>query len=209
MTKFEDQLFTDLMEEYRPVLQHLEPAAAPRNRRVPVRRVAWLTGVATAGAATATGVLLLGGSTPAYAVTQHPDGTVTVSIDRPAGVQPANVKLRVLGDPVVVVPVSSGCPSIGSLPEPQVRPSSLRITASGRESGGTLTVDAHGVPAGETMIIAASTSAGGGMQLASAVISGPAPSCVSLPAPPPPGSGGSSGATSSGGATTSGAGGNG
>jgi|HubBroStandDraft_2_1064218.scaffolds.fasta_scaffold256115_2 hypothetical protein len=197
MTKFEDQLFTDLMKEYRPVLQRLErPVATARARRVPARRAAWLAGVATAGAAAA-GVLLLGGGTPAYAVTQHPDGTVTVSIAGPAGVRPANVRLRVLGDPVVVVPVGPGCPSVASLPKPQVTPSGT-ISVGGSDSGGTLTVDAHGVPAGDTMIIAASTLPGGGTQLGAALISGPAPSCVSLPAIPSGGSGRSSGGSTNG-----------
>ena len=182
MTTFKDQLFADLMEEYRPVLQHLERPVAPgRTRRVPVRRVAWLTGVATAGAVAA-GVTLIGGGTPAYAVTQHPDGTVTVSVDRPAGVQPANAKLRVLGDQVVVVPVRPGCPSITSLPHPLVAPSG-RISGSVRQGNGKITVDVHGIPAGDTMIIAFGTLPGGGRQGAGILISGPVPSCVSLPAP--------------------------
>jgi hypothetical protein len=197
MTKFEDQLFADLMDEYRPVLRRLEqPVAAAKPRRAPARRVAWLTGVATAGAV-ATGVALLGGGTPAYAVTQHPNGTVTVSLTSAAGVKPANIKLRVLGDRVVVVPVGSGCPSMSSLPRPKFR-GPVKVTTSGNESNGTLTVDAHGIPAGETMIIAASTRPGGGMELAGSVISGAAPSCVSLPAPPP---GGPSGSGSSGGSS--------
>jgi hypothetical protein len=191
MTKFEDQLFTDLMEEHRPALQRLEQTVTS-VRRVPVRRVAWLTGVATTGAATAAGVLLLGGSASAYAVSQHPNGTVTVALTSYAGVKPANLKLRTLGDPVVVVPVKPGCPSIASLPKPKAT-TPTKITATGSESDGTLTVDAQGVPAGDTMIIAASTLPNGGMELSAAVISGPVPSCVSLPAPPSDGSGGSGG----------------
>jgi hypothetical protein len=192
MTKFEDYLFADLMEEHRPALERLErPVVSTRTRRVPVRRAAWLTGFATAGAAAAgAGVLVLGGGTPAYAVTQHPDGTVTVSLTTSAGIKPANAKLRVLGDSVVLVPVGAGCPSTASLPKPRVMPGKIKITVWRPESDGTITVDAHGVPAGDTMIVAVSTPSNGPTQLAATLISGPVPSCVSLPLLPP--SGGSS-----------------
>jgi hypothetical protein len=194
MTKFEDYLFADLMAEHRPALERLTtPVASTRTRRVPVRRAAWLTGFATAGAAAAgAGVLVLGGGTPAYAVTQHPDGTVTVSLTTSAGIKPANAKLRVLGDPGVLVPVGPGCPSIASLPKPKVT-GPVRVSVKGMVRGGTITVDAHGVPAGATMIIAASTPQNGPAQLGGALITGPVPKCVSLPAPPPGGSGGSGG----------------
>jgi hypothetical protein len=185
MTSFEDQLFADLMEEYRPALQRLDrPAASAGTRRVPARRAAWLTGVATAGGAAAAGVLLLSGSTPAYAVTQHPNGTVTVSITKPTGVQPANAKLRVLGDPVVLVPVGRDCPTITSLPKGRIAPAgTIRGVVS--DIGGAITVNVHGIPAGDIMIIAARTQPDG-MQLIGALTSGPAPRCISLPSPPAP-----------------------
>jgi hypothetical protein len=193
MTKFEDQLFADLMTQYRPVLDHLDRRTSAR-RVAP--RVAWLTGAATAGTAGAVtaAVMLAGGSTPAYAVTQNPNGTVTLSVASPAGLKPANQRLKVLGDPVVVVPVGAGCPSIASLPHPQLPPGT-EITGRTSDINGSLTIDIEGVPAGDTALVAMSTSPDGPTNMASAVISGPVPSCVSLPALPPAGSGSSSGAS--------------
>jgi len=208
MTKFEDQLFADLMTEHRTRLAGIGPGPARRIQP----RVAWLTGAATtvaAGAATAA-VVLIGGSSPAYAVTQNPNGTVTLSVASKAGIGPANTQLHVLGDPVVVVPVGADCPSINSLPKPQLVPGghiSGSTSATGSRSGGptSITIDIQGVPAGDTAIVAYSTLPGGQATFASAVISGPVPSCVSLPAPPAqpgPGSGPTSG-SSSGASTTS------
>jgi hypothetical protein len=194
MTAQQRQTRAEAGIRYRPArlghaLRAIQPAASvPGLSGGAVRHGAWLTAVVTAGAVTA-GVLLLGGS-PAYAVTQNPDGTVTVSIVRPAGVQPANDRLHVLGDPVavvpagVVVPMGPGCPSLASLPKPHAEPPG-KVTVRGNGSGGRLTVDAHGIPAGDTMLITARTAPDGGMQLAGTLISGPPPRCVSLPAPPP------------------------
>ena len=187
MTKFEDQLFADLMTEHRTALDGL--AHMPARRVQP--RVAWLTGAATAGAgaAAAAGVMLAGGGSPAYAVTQHPNGTVTLSVASRAGIGPANTQLHVLGDPVVVVPVGAGCPSISSLPHPQLPPgdhiSGSSSVEGNRGSGvSSITIDIQGVPAGDTALVAYTSVPGGPTMFASAVISGPVPSCVSLPAPP-------------------------
>jgi hypothetical protein len=187
MTKFEDQLFADLMTEHRTALDGL--------RHIPARRVqprvAWLTGAATAGVgvAAATGVMLAGGASPAYAVTQHPNGTVTLSVASKAGIGPANTQLHVLGDPVVVVPVGADCPSISSLPHPQLAPGdhvSGRSSVEGNRGSGvsSITIDIQGVPAGDTALVAYTSVPGGTTMFASAVISGPVPACVSLPAPP-------------------------
>jgi hypothetical protein len=163
--------------------------------------VAWLTGAATtvaAGAATAA-VVLIGGGSPAYAVTQNPNGTVTLSVASKAGIDPANTQLHVLGDPVVVVPVGAGCPSISSLPHPQLAPGdkmSGSVSASGSLGSGSanpassITIDLQGVPAGATAIVAYTTLPDGQVNLATGVITGTVPSCVSLPAPSAqPGSG--------------------
>jgi hypothetical protein len=190
MTKFEDQLFADLMTQYRPVLDRM-PAQKPARRVAP--RVAWLTGAATAGAAGAvTAAVMLAGGSPAYAVTQNPDGTVTLSVASKAGVQPANARLKVLGDPVVVVPTGPNCPSMASLPHPTLVPGNV-ISGRSSDTNGLLIIDLEGVPAGDTAIVAMSTLPEGGTAMVTGIISGPVPSCVSPPAPPPAGSGSSSG----------------
>jgi hypothetical protein len=117
----------------------------------------------------------------------------------------ANGALRTHGDPVVVVPVRPGCPAFDSLPvaDPGSRNHPTQVSGSASRNGGssgTITVDTRGVPAGDTVLVAAST-AQNGIGLAVKLIKGPAPLCVSgVPAPPPVGaggvrSGGSSGST--------------
>ena len=183
MTKFSDQLFTDLMTVHGPALEQVTP---PARRTVP--RPVWLAAgvVGMAGAVTA-GLAVFGSGTPAYAVTPNGDGTVTISINQMTGVDGANGALRNLGDRVVVVPVRPGCPSLDSLKTAKPVPgqaTSLRLGVSGQDGGsGTITVDAHGVPAGDTMVVAV-IQAGRGIEVTSELITGPAPRCVSiLPVP--------------------------
>jgi hypothetical protein len=184
MTKFADQLFDDLMQEFRPTLESIELPIARARRTVP--RPVWLAAgtVGMAGAITA-GVVVLGGGTPAYAVTQNTDGTVTVSINELSGVAGANNKLHTMGEPVVMVPVRPGCVSIASLPHDTGTHHDTRASVD-MTNGGSITVDVRGVPAGETALVATSSSSRG-ITLALALVKGPIPSCVSMPPPPPDG----------------------
>lgn len=194
MTKFADELFADLMQEHGSALEVIPP---PARRTVP--RPVWLAAgvVGMAGAITA-GVTVLSGGTPAYAVTDNADGTVTVAINQLSGVDGANGALRSRGDRVVVVPVRDGCPTLDSLPPGRPGSSDHPTQVSGSASGhggtsGTITVDAHGVPAGDTALVAVQAGPNG-IRVAMKLISGPAPRCVSgLPAQPPARSGSGSG----------------
>ena len=119
MTKFADQLFDDLMQEHGPALARTTPPA-PR-RHIATRGTLLAAGTACAAIGVTAGALVAGGGTPAYAVTTNPDGTVTLAVYQTSGIAGANARLRQLGDgQVVVVPVESGCPSLGSLPAPAV-----------------------------------------------------------------------------------------
>ncbi len=117
MTRFEDQLFTDLMREYGPALQRIERPAAARRRIV--SRPAWLAAGAAAvlavAAAAALAVTTLGSSgraaghqaavrLTAWTVTKQADGTIDVTVREwrdPAGLQ---ATLRADGLPVSVTP---------------------------------------------------------------------------------------------------------
>jgi hypothetical protein len=201
MTKFADQLFDDLMREHGPALAH----TAPARRHVATRRTLLAAGTGfVAVAATAGGLLASGGGTPAYALTTHPNGTVTLDVYTQAGFAAANAKLRQLDDgQVVVVPVGAGCPSLSSLPAPAVPLSGhLSVQASGTRGGG-VTVNAQGIPAGDILVVGFRTVTNGNTVTsggASRLTSAPAPSCVSLPAlpAPPPGNGPGSGSVSGG-----------
>jgi hypothetical protein len=104
-------------------------------------------------AATVGSLLATGGGTPAYAVTTHPDGTVTLAVYQQSGISGINAQLHQLGDDrVVVVPVGSDCPSINSLPAPAVRARQISVQASS-SGDGTVTVDAHGIPAGDILVL--------------------------------------------------------
>jgi hypothetical protein len=191
MTKFADQLFDDLMREHGPALTQTR-SPAPR-RPITTRRSLLAAGAGGVAVAAAAGALLAGGGTPAYAVTTHPGGTVTLAVYRAAGIAQANARLRQLGDSqVVVVPVRPGCPGMSSLPAPAVPASGGRISmqaSTGRD--GSVTVRAQGIPAGDIIVVGSQTSVNGSSRTsmsASRLTSAPAPGCVSLPAPP--GSGG-------------------
>ncbi len=195
MTKFEDQLYQQLMTEHGHHLRALQRPAPTRRR---ARRPVWLaTGAAGAVAAVTAAVMALG-STPAlaaYSVTRHDNGTVTVAVNRPSGVAGANTTLHAMGARVRVVQVRPGCPPIGSLPHP--RPAAhpavsvaTGVTKSGHRSV-TVKIGKPGIPAGDTMILAFSGSGRPGSTSlgAGGIITGRVPRCVSLPPAPPAGGG--------------------
>jgi hypothetical protein len=189
MTKFSDQLFDDLMREHGPALAGIRvPAARKRHVARPVMLTAGAGGLA---AVAAVSTLVAGGAAPAYAVTTHSDGTVTLAVYQKSGIAQANEKLHRIGDGrVVVVPVQPGCPSIASLPKAPVPPGKV-TTGITMTTGGGITVNTHGIPAGDILVVGFQATTKGMAAGSSALTSGPAPKCVSLPKQPPgrPGSG--------------------
>jgi hypothetical protein len=196
MTKFADQLYADLLREHGSTLAQTRPPT--QGRHIASRRALLATGTGfVAVAATAGGLLAGGGGTPAYALSTHPNGSVTLDVYRESGIAGINAKLHQLGDSqVVVVPVEPGCPGPGSLPKPAVSPVGVKISVEATtSSGGSITVDAQGIPAGDILVVGFMTSANGSNG-GSIITSPPAPSCISLPAPPAGGSGSGSGSGS-------------
>ena len=189
MTKFEDQLFGQLMTEHG---HHLRAEERPASARRRIRRPVWLATGAAGTAAAVTAAVMALGSAPAlaaYSVTQH-NGTVAVSVYRASGVAGANAALHAMRARVRVVPVRPGCPPIGSLPRPHPAPHpsvsvATRVTKSGHRSV-TVKLGKGGIPAGDTMILAFSGSGGPGSTSlgAGGIITGPVPRCVSLPHAP-------------------------
>jgi hypothetical protein len=108
MGKFEDQLLGDLMREHGPALATAQ-RPAPRNKR-PV----WIAASAVALAAVVTvGLALVDGGTPAaFAVNQNADGSISVSIDDIAAIDPANKELERLKVPIRAVPSRPDCPRV-------------------------------------------------------------------------------------------------
>jgi hypothetical protein len=96
MADFADRLFDDLMAEYRPTLDATELPAPPRRRAV--TKPVWLTsGVATIGALAATLLLVFTTGAPAYAVTENPNGTVTLTLNQLDALTDAAAALHPLG----------------------------------------------------------------------------------------------------------------
>ncbi len=189
MTKFEDQLYQQLITEHG---YHLRAVQRPAPARRRVRRPVWLATGAVGAVAAGTAAVMALGSAPAlaaYSVTRH-DNAITVAVNRPSGVAGANVTLHAMGARVRVVPVRPGCPSIGSLPRPRPAPHpsvsvGSRVTKSGHRSV-TVKVGQGGIPAGDTMILAFSGSGDPGSTSlgAGGIITGAVPRCVSLPSAP-------------------------
>jgi len=188
MTKFEDQLFGQLMAEHGHRLRAVERPAPARRR---VRRPVWLATGAVGAAAAVTAVVMALGGAPAYAaysVARHANGTVTVSVNRASGVAGANAALHAMRARVVVVPVRPGCPPIGSLPRPHPAPHPSVTVGTGVAKNGhrsvTVTLGKGGIPAGDTMILAFSGGPRSGSVGAGGIITGRVPRCVSLPSAP-------------------------
>jgi hypothetical protein len=145
-----------------------------------------------------------GGTTPAYTLTTHSNGTITLAVYKKSGIAGANAKLHELGDSQeYVVPVEAGCPSISSLPAPAVSLNGKHLSVQSSASvgaGGSATVNARGIPAGDILVVAVETVENGNVTTslaANRLTSAPAPSCVSLPEapPPPPAAPGNAGST--------------
>jgi hypothetical protein len=201
MTKFEDQLFDDLMREHGSTLTNAR-RPAPRHH-IATRRALLAVGGGGVAVAAAAGVLVAtaggnapghnasvaGGTTPAYALTTHSNGTITLAVYEKSGIAGANAKLHALGDSqVYVVPVGAGCPNISSLPAPAVSLNGKHLSVRssvliGDSPDGSVTVNAKGIPAGDILVVAVETTRTGNTTTslgAGKLTTAPAPSCVSL-----------------------------
>ena len=147
MTKFADQLFDDLMREHGPTLARTS-AAAPK-RHLAARPLLLTAGAGGLAVAAAVGTLVAGGGTPAYAVTRHSDGTVTLAVYQKSGIAQANARLHQVGaGRVVVVPVEPGCPSISSLAGPEVPGGHVSHQSGVAQGGKVTTYGTQGVKGG-------------------------------------------------------------
>ncbi len=91
---------------------HERTAIRPRARR---RRANALVGLPAAAALAAAVVLLSSASTtttPAYALTRHADGSITITLNElTTGIPTLNAKFHELGIDETVIPISAGCQS--------------------------------------------------------------------------------------------------
>lgn len=124
--------------------------------------------------------LSAGGSARAFAVIRHPDGSVTVTIRGLIGIRGANARLRELGIPAVVVPITAACPN--HLP--------VSYTGVNERPVPTIRLVPREVAPGATVVLAARQVGTNLVEMALSKTTGRPPRCVSsrgvgpgLPAP--------------------------
>jgi len=174
MSKFEDHLWGEFVREHGDDLAQLNsPASGHRLRR---RGLVAGAGLGLAGGVTALAIILSATSTPAFAVTSNPNGTVTVTINQIAGVPGANTELAALGVSARAVPIVQGCTAaLQRIPKAAGDRIFLPVPGGGLPQ--SITFEPSAIPAGDTVVLAAAQIPGG-VQMADAVVQGAAPTCV-------------------------------
>ena len=144
MSTFEDRLWSELVREHADRMRLDGTTTVRRGRRPAV-----LTGTAlgATGLAGAAALLVFGAtkSTPAYAVTTHSDGTVTVTLNDVAAITALNAELTGDGIAAKAIPLTADCPVRG-FPNP--------MPAGTNPSTYTITIDPRDIPAGYTAVVA-------------------------------------------------------
>jgi hypothetical protein len=159
MTRFEDNLWREVEGKYGPELSEAAGPLHPRSRlRVPM--IAGTSLGVVGGSAAAVIVLTAASSSPAFAVTPHRDGTVSVVIRRIEGIPGANHRLAQLGIHARAVQVAGGCqvPAVRAL----ARVTVMTWTRDGHKnwvnvSPGTIhaSIRPAQIPSGRTLVIPA------------------------------------------------------
>ncbi len=173
MSSFENRLWTELAEEHGGPLART--ASRPRDRPSHRRRAPLAAAAVVAVAAVLASVLSLTASTsttPAYAVTVNPDGSVTLTLTSVLGVRGANQTLAKLGVRAQVAQIEAGCTQTGErdltrINDPLVEPRkpggrqpSIEAQLNRRKgaaafAGIDLVIHANQIPQGDTLLITA------------------------------------------------------
>jgi hypothetical protein len=175
VTNFEDGLWERLVEEHNADHVSITAPRTHADRRLLVVGGS-LTASIAAVAAAAVGIIGSVTSTPpAYAMTQHADGSVTVTINDVArSVAAVNARFAAMGIDETVVPVESSCTDTGNIGQ------ELWLDPEGSMSQ-SLTFT-PGVPAswkqgGYTGVIAAEQLSNGKVAMTMEAIKPPVPTC--------------------------------
>lgn len=182
---FEERLKAELMA----IAADQPPAAAPsrsttfrstaRRYRIPM--------ALGAVAATVAGLVALpvlgddGGTSPAYAVSRNDDGTISVHIYHPDGVEGTARELRELGITVAVVPrkPSEQCPSGVAYPQGLTPGEGGGEFAGARDESAQLMITPETVPPGHTLVVSTPVDASDTHPVGfGAVETSKVPSCV-------------------------------
>ena len=158
-------------ELQRAIARELGSDQEPQTSSSRRRRPRLIAGTTLAAAAVAAVIVLVVGATtssPAYAVSQNRDGTVTVRVQQLAAVGGLNERLRTLHVPARVVAVAAAC---GQLMYREISPSIHANVSATR-------FDPRAIPHGQTLLLA-SWLAGHQVQVAIArQVAGRTPACL-------------------------------
>lgn len=190
MSEFQERLWSELVRDHAAALSYpvgvrdpwrqlpiVEPRRTPRlSLRAP--RPAQLASAFAAIAALVVAVTIAtvtnSTSSAAYAVTEHSDGSVTVTLSELAGVTGANEQLAKLEVPVRVAAVRAGCATPTSI----VPMTSALAGSIARGDGAGMLTRPDLVPPGETLVLAA-RQVGADVFYTFALYRGAPPTCVS------------------------------
>jgi hypothetical protein len=128
------------------------PPVAPTRRRRPAR-IRLFAGATVAAAALAAGLVILLGSSatsPAFAVTRNPNGTITVHLIRVAGIAGANDKLAALGVRARIVSLVDMTAYVASLHPCRGEPAGVART---------ITIDPATIPRRQVVLLTADQAA--------------------------------------------------
>jgi hypothetical protein len=164
-------------------------AATQRHGR---RRRARVLGALPVAAVAAAAVLLLTSAstttTPAYALTRHADGSITITLSQlTTGIPALNTKLHQLGIDETVIPITAGCHSpdgsgpIVMYPNPMFEYNgSISTTYTPRYD------QRHPAPPGFHYVLAAKRLPNGKILGFIGALKAPIPTCLSYSSTPPP-----------------------
>lgn len=190
MSKVEDRLWSELVRCHPDALELARTPQTPRQEQRRVRRAPFaIGGLGVAGAITAATLALTASTgSPAFAVTENADGSVTLTINELAGVSAANERLAKLGIRATVAREEPGCTTHAGtqvVPPPGTSyPAQERAIVQPLQSSAMAAWVIHpqAIPQGDTLSLVAQvkTLKGGASAegFGAALFRGPAPTCV-------------------------------
>jgi hypothetical protein len=180
LNKSADHVFDEPMREHGAALRALiERTPAPTRPGGRAARASWMAAGVTAvtGAVAAGFMLFSGAGAAAYAVTQNPNGTLTIAVRQASAIDAVNARLRALGARVAVVPLSPACPSSDSLVAKYPRTGQVEVEVQAGDNP-SVTIDAKSIPTDGTLVISLDSARGGMVPLVGPVVTGPTPHCI-------------------------------
>jgi hypothetical protein len=182
MSRFEDNLWREVERKYGSELSETDgPLQRPSRLRVPMIAGTSLGLVGASAAAVI--VLTAANSSPAFAVTRNPDGTVSVVIRRIEGIPGANQRLAQLGIRARAVRVAGACQVATPPALAQVTVATLvrdhdAVSVGGTDGKVMARIRPTQIPIGRTLVIPAVRNGARVRLVRGGAVPGAAPACL-------------------------------